>query len=255
MARPLTGDELHNELRAAFVFTDLVGSTAMKTRCDGHSTAERNQDFRERVLTPHITKLNQHLTEFEGRIHNNHGDGHLLVFAAAMSAVKWAIRLQESHQDAPILDPDGKPVEAKIGIHWGTAVERDGIVIGSALDMAARIIDLARGGQIFLSKAVAAMVEDEGMRGVGVHSHGKHCLRGIGDKDIYEIAYRDGIVTSPRAAIVVFDVAADLEAERYRFVRDLKDVFRNEIEAHKVEVVEEEVRWKPEKMDQIQEIL
>jgi class 3 adenylate cyclase len=57
---------------------------------------------------------------------------------AVTSAIEWAIQVQESHQDDPILDPDDKPVEVKIGIHWGTAAKLGGNLIGSAIDLAAR---------------------------------------------------------------------------------------------------------------------
>ena len=57
--------------------------------------------------------------------------------------------------------PAGAPVRVRIGVHTGQAVPAGGAYTGLAVHRAARICAAARGGQVLISQATQALMEDE----------------------------------------------------------------------------------------------
>ena len=80
------------------------------------------------------------------------GDSFVVAFARASDAVASALELQR----APLA-----PIRLRIGLHTGEVQLRDdGNYIGSTINRAARLRDLAHGGQIVLSGTTEDMVVD-----------------------------------------------------------------------------------------------
>jgi serine/threonine protein kinase/class 3 adenylate cyclase len=179
------------ELRT-FVFTDIVRSVALKREMPGHSDAERDQAFIERVLTPHRERIERELAAYHGRVVSTAGDGHFLVFSDTISAARWAIGVQRSHLDEPIRTSHDNSVSTRISIHLGIPQvdprDPDNFV-GKPIDYASRLSDYATGGQILVSRSVVVVLEDAGMDGVSFYHHGRHELKGIGRVDIFELVY------------------------------------------------------------------
>ena len=193
-----------------FVFTDLVGSVDLKRRMPGASAAERDTAYVQRVLTPHRERIESGLADAGGRVVSTAGDGHFLVFADTVRAARWAIGVQQSHQDKPIVpdseatDTPGRPaVSVRIGLHVGAPqvdpADPDNF-IGRAVDYAARLADYARSGQVLASRSAASLVEDAGIDGVTLCSHGRRELRGIGEVEIHELVYEGRQPAPPRGA-------------------------------------------------------
>ena len=63
-----------------------------------------------------------------------------------------------------------------MGLHSGTATERDGNYFGAVVNRAARVAATGRGGQILLSAATADLLADEGLTMVDL---GPHFLKGL----------------------------------------------------------------------------
>ncbi len=63
-----------------------------------------------------------------------------------------------------------------MGLHSGTATERDGNYFGGVVNRAARITMVGRGGHILLSAATADLVADQGWTMVDL---GRHRLKGL----------------------------------------------------------------------------
>jgi serine/threonine protein kinase/class 3 adenylate cyclase len=182
------------ELRT-FLFTDIVGSVDLKREMPGRSDTERDQSFIELVLTPHRARIERDLAALGGRVVSTAGDGHFLVFSDTVSAARWAIGIQRSHQQEPIVTPKGRTVAVRISMHLGIPQidpnDADNFV-GKPVDYAARLSDFAESGQILASRSVVAVLEDAGMDGVSFYRHGQRDLRGIGRVDIYELLYDGG---------------------------------------------------------------
>jgi serine/threonine protein kinase/class 3 adenylate cyclase len=179
------------ELRT-FLFTDIVGSVDLKREMPGHSDTERDRSFIELVLSPHRARIERDLAALGGRVVSTAGDGHFLVFSDTVCAARWAIGVQRSHREEPIVTPKGRTVEVRISMHLGIPQidpnDSDNFV-GKPVDYAARLSDYAESGQILASRSVVAVLEDAGMDGVSFHRHGQRELKGIGRVEIFELTY------------------------------------------------------------------
>ncbi len=176
----------------AFVFTDIVGSTRLKKEMPGRDNAERNQYFAEQVLRPHRQRIEEGLAAREGRIISTQGDGHFLEFRSPIQAVLWAIDVQQLHARRPIATPSGGRLGVKVGIHMGPASadpNQSGNYIGTSVDYAARLVQLATEGKIVVSEVVATFVREEDIADIQLHPHGVYDLAGIGPKRVFEVLY------------------------------------------------------------------
>src|SRR5829696_5035537 len=177
-----------------FVFTDISGSVRLKGEMTGRSVTERDQAFIQSILSPHRQRIEARLAEFGGRVVSTAGDGHFLVFDHTVQAAQWAVAVQESHRDDPILTPSGDPVEVRMSMHVGVPQLDPGDpsnFVGKTVDYAARLNDYAAGGQILVSRSVMAILDDVGLEGVRLHLHGPRSLKGIGNVEVYELLYDD----------------------------------------------------------------
>ncbi|MDO9236479.1 MAG: adenylate/guanylate cyclase domain-containing protein [Aquabacterium sp.] len=130
---------MDNTKERAILFADLRGSTALYLKL-GNSEAAT-------VVTHSLAMLGQIIARAGGRVVKTLGDGLMAVFEDAETAVESAASLQESlERIAPVAN--GLPVKAaaiklKVAIAWGEMVEVDGDCFGDAVNVAARLLDLA----------------------------------------------------------------------------------------------------------------
>jgi len=124
------------------MFTDLEGSTQMLTRlCD-----EENQ----MLLASHSKIIRQKLDEHGGLEVKNTGGGFMIAFYSARKAVTCAVEIQRELQLFNIDNPDGQLLVC-IGLNLGEVIKKEDDYFGSAVVMAARIMDESAGGQILVS--------------------------------------------------------------------------------------------------------
>lgn len=175
----------------ALVFTDLVNSTAVKDVMPGNNITERNQAYRDRVLFSHRKRITESLITYGGRVvEPPQGDSFLLEFTDPIQAIEWSISIQRSHSQEPINTPLGL-LGVKIGIHYGAPLRDGDRLIGQEVDYTSRIVSLAMGGQILLSRAASILIEDGKIKEVGVRLNGEYELKGIGKVPIFELLYDD----------------------------------------------------------------
>ena len=102
-------------------------------------------------------------------VEQGEGDSFVLAFPRASDAVACALDLQR----APLV-----PIRVRIGVHTGDVQLRDeGNYIGTTINKAARLRDLAHGGQTVLSGAAAELVADSLPPGAWITELGTHRLR------------------------------------------------------------------------------
>jgi len=89
-----------------------------------------------------------------GEVIELRGDEALCVFASARSAVRGAVELQRRARERAGDEP-ALPLGVGIGLDAGEAVETAGGYRGRALNVAARLCSLARGGEILATETVA----------------------------------------------------------------------------------------------------
>ncbi len=136
---------------AVLLFTDLVDSTAFKTRFGTVAFA--------RLLGRHDAIFKQLIAPVPmAEILQDTGDGYFASFATTADALQFALRFQRALQEER-WDPADAALRARIGIHMGEIAqlppsEAGGKtkVVGMAADVAARVMSLGVGGQILLTR-------------------------------------------------------------------------------------------------------
>ena len=121
-----------------FMFTDIQQSTAL--------ASAMGEDQWDRILRSHDRLLRDAIREVDGRVVKHEGDGLFAVFDTRPSAVGAAVLIQQrlaAHRDAHGFAP-----AVRIGLHSGSATERNGDYFGMAVNTAARVMSLADGGEI-----------------------------------------------------------------------------------------------------------
>ena len=125
-----------------FVFTDIVGSTAMTQRL-GNAGAQK-------AVRAHNTAVRGAIQAYKGREVKHTGDGIMATFPDPPSAVAACVKIQReiaAHNTAnPTID-----VHLRIGINAGEAVEEENDFFGAAVQMTARICDKASKDNIWVS--------------------------------------------------------------------------------------------------------
>lgn len=125
-------------MERCILFADVAGSTALYEKL-GDAEARRAV---ERALK----RVRMAIEQFEGRVVKNNGDGVLGDFAMADAALAAACEMQQRVTDLPPVA--GNRLAIRVGFHWGPVIETDGDIFGDAVNLAARMADLARPGQI-----------------------------------------------------------------------------------------------------------
>lgn len=123
----------------AILFADLRGSTALYLKLGNNEAAT--------VVTHSLAMLGQIVARSGGRVIKTLGDGLMAVYDDAERAVESANSLQEAlERITPVAD--GVPIKSaaiklKVAVAWGEMVEVEGDCFGDAVNVAARLLDLA----------------------------------------------------------------------------------------------------------------
>jgi len=123
---------------AAIMFTDIAGYTALSAK-DSTKTSELLKTQRH-ILKPIVEKHG-------GSWMKEMGDGVLLTFDSATSAVECSIAIQEATKDIEHLN-------LRIGIHEGEVIKQDGDVIGDDVNIASRIEPFSAVGGVAISDKI-----------------------------------------------------------------------------------------------------
>ncbi len=138
-----------------FFFSDIENSTSINS--------ELGDDRWMRVLAAHDRLVTTYLDRHRGHVVKSQGDGYMVVFSTPERAAHAALDIQRAlnakHQRDRRLRRT--PIRVRIGLHRGTAVERDGDWFGRNVAMAARIAALAEGGETLVSEDVADRLHDD----------------------------------------------------------------------------------------------
>lgn len=123
----------------AILFADLRSSTALYLKLGNKEAA--------RLVTHSLALLGQIIERNGGRVVKTLGDGLMAVYTSAERAVESASALHESlERIVPGGDSTAQKegaVKIKISIAWGETVEVDGDCFGDAVNVSARLLDLA----------------------------------------------------------------------------------------------------------------
>jgi pimeloyl-ACP methyl ester carboxylesterase/class 3 adenylate cyclase len=160
-------ETLDHRRLATVLFTDIVQSTVQLA-------AMGDQRWRE-MLDRHDRLAQGLVEEFRGRIVKNTGDGILALFDGPARALRCAEHLTAE------LDSIGLAIRA--GLHVGEVEERGDDVTGLAINIAARVMELAGSGDVLLTRTLMDLT---GGSGLAFDPAGSHVLSGIpGEFDLF----------------------------------------------------------------------
>lgn len=135
------------------LFTDIEDSTEATERLGDKVWVE--------VLREHNEIIRELTREFGGYEVKSRGDGFMLAFGSARRALLCAIEMQRAFTRRNARNPD-VAIRISIGLHTGEAIREADDFFGRNVILAARIADLAQGGEILVSSLVKALAESSG---------------------------------------------------------------------------------------------
>ena len=152
-----------------FLFTDIQGSTQLW---------DSFPDEMRAALKVHDAIVTEAVAASDGHIVKNTGDGQFAAFATADSAVRAAIGIQLGLRRQE-WDPAIGSLAVRVAMHTDEVEPVDDDYHGTAINRVARIEAAGHGGQVLLSDATAALVDDTLPDGVDTIDLGTHLLRGL----------------------------------------------------------------------------
>ncbi len=132
------------------LFTDLVGFTEYNDCCGDEAALdvlERQRRLVDAVLTG----------DAGARVVKEIGDGLMIWFAGSVDAVRLARNLRDTIESAKAAGDF--PLAVRMGLHHGEALVRGDDLVGSTVNIAARVCDLAGPGELLASEAVVSALE------------------------------------------------------------------------------------------------
>jgi adenylate cyclase len=145
---------------ATFVFADIAGFTSLtEAHGDEHAAA---------VIDEFCATVDAELPPGGTRV-KTIGDEVMLRIDDPAEAILLALRLAKPsvHGASTV----------RVGLHHGTAIERDGDYFGAAVNLAARVASVAGGGEVLTTGDTAMLAAD--LDGVLYQSRGRQTLRNI----------------------------------------------------------------------------
>jgi predicted ATPase/class 3 adenylate cyclase len=127
-----------------FLFTDVEGSTKLLHELGAEDYAER--------LAEHRRVVREACTAGGGVEVDTQGDAFFIAFASASGAVEAARTITKRLASGPIT--------LRIGLHTGTPLLTDEGYVGEDVHFAARVAASAHGGQVVLSRATRALIDE-----------------------------------------------------------------------------------------------
>ncbi len=165
----------------AVQFSDLRGFSAF--------TAEHGDPTAYRIARRFVDLVGTTVPEHGGRLLKTYGDGVMTSFDEPGGAVRCAVSMQKavSEEYGDAADPEST-ISAGIGLAWGTPIRTGDDLFGHAVNVAKRLADEAKGGQIVASAGIveqAGAVEHATYRDLGERE-----LKGVGSHRLIEVVWR-----------------------------------------------------------------
>jgi class 3 adenylate cyclase len=136
-----------------FLFTDVEGSTRV--------LHDLGADVYAAALAEHRRTVREACSRHGGVEVDTQGDAFFVAFPTAPGALAAAAEITGALAEGPIL--------VRAGLHTGTPLVTDEGYVGADVHRAARIAAAGHGGQVLVSTATAALLDDGGLRDLGEH--------------------------------------------------------------------------------------
>ena len=124
------------------MFTDLVGFSSWALEAGDAATLE--------LLREVGVAVEGAVDDHQGRIVKRLGDGVMATFLRAQHALGAALDAQDATRR---IEVDGYRPQMRAGIHWGQPRKLGGDYLGIDVNIAARVTDAAKAGEVLVSDA------------------------------------------------------------------------------------------------------
>ncbi len=128
----------------AVLFIDIQGYSAMMQQDESRSML---------VLSGFRKAVDSMLAQHGGQKIQDLGDGSLIIFDSAVKALQGAIQLQRELM--------GLQIPARIGLHHGDVIFREGNIFGDSVNIASRIESAGKAGSILFSQDMYNLVKNQ----------------------------------------------------------------------------------------------
>jgi serine/threonine-protein kinase len=187
------------------MFTDAVGSTEMKRRLGDSDYA--------RLINQHDALFKRIIAATpKAEILKDVGDGFLARFNAPSDAINAGLRFQYALRQG---DWQPQRIDVRIGLHLGEVTEIDEDhegqrkVVGLPADIAARVMNLAQGGQILLTRAAFDSARQNIRRHPSIAAAGAPTGATPPPPEIKWMAYGRYAIKGIEEPIEIFEVGAE----------------------------------------------
>ena len=133
-----------DRLISIIIYADIVGYSSMM-QADEELALKKLKHFEE--------VLNIQSKKYDGEIVKAYGDGCLMLFPSAVSAVKCAISIQSDLREEPY-------VPLRIGIHIGEIVRKGHDIFGDGLNIASRIESMGVANSVLISSDIYYQIKN-----------------------------------------------------------------------------------------------
>jgi class 3 adenylate cyclase len=143
------GSQTSPDGAVTLVFSDVEGSTDLMERLGERQWLA--------VMRDHNALIRNLTYAHEGTVVKSQGDGFMLAFASAHSALRCAIEVERVFSQHPPDSPEA--IRIRMGAHSGFVIAEADDFYGRNVVLAARIADHADGGEILVSEATKQYTE------------------------------------------------------------------------------------------------
>jgi class 3 adenylate cyclase len=142
------------------LFTDIVGSTEMAERLGDRGWKQ--------LLNSHDGAVRGLFERYRGHEAGTTGDGFVATFDAPAQAIRCALAISAAS--------NGLGVQDRVGVHTGEVEMADGELRGLAVHLAARIMNAAGPGEVYVSATARELASGAG---IDFEDRGSHELKGF----------------------------------------------------------------------------
>ncbi len=161
------------------LFTDVEGSTALTQRLGDAKARD--------LLREHERIVREALKSLGGTEVKTLGDGFMASFTSATKALDSAIAMQRAFDEHN--ENAAEPIKVRIGLNAGEPIAEDDDLFGTAVNEAARITAMAKGGEILASDVVRQLVKGKDFLFSDV---GERQLKGLDESvRLFELRWRE----------------------------------------------------------------
>jgi len=166
----------------AFLFTDIEDSTRLWNRFP---------DAMARALAEHDRILRKTIEEHGGNVFKTAGDAFYAVFPDPLHALQAALQAQlVLHRTT--WPPELGELRVRMALTYGTVREREGDFFGPPLNLCARLLDAAHGGQVLVDRRLHDAVQDRLLAPARLRDLGRYTFKGLEEPErVYQLLHPD----------------------------------------------------------------